>query len=192
MSTFVKTIKSFNQDGTSDTIYPVTKADAVYLSDHAEGNVSTAESNINNLNTKVGTASLNTTAQDLSAAINELNDSLNFVESKTINIGSNYTSSITASGGGVHCFQRGDKTALVFGTFTVNTAISASAATDMFTGFPFSVGGTMWVTATHVSSKETVRMQFRNGSSSGVLQQNYTAYATGEYIINPFFYYVTT
>ena len=70
MSTFVKTIKSFNQDGTSDTIYPVTKADAVYLSDHAEGNVSTAESNINDLNTKVGTASLNTTAQDLSAAIN--------------------------------------------------------------------------------------------------------------------------
>ena len=71
MSTFVKTIKSFNQDGTSDTIYPVTKADAVYLSDHAEGNVSTAESNINDLNTKVGTASLNTTAQDLSAAINQ-------------------------------------------------------------------------------------------------------------------------
>lgn len=70
MSTFVKTIKSFNQDGTSDTIYPVTKADAVFLSDHAEGNVSTAESNINNLNTKVGTASLNTTAQDLCAAIN--------------------------------------------------------------------------------------------------------------------------
>lgn len=71
MSTFVKTIKSFNQDGTSDTIYPVTKADAVFLSDHAEGNVSTAESNINNLNTKVGTADLNTTAQDLSAAINQ-------------------------------------------------------------------------------------------------------------------------
>ena len=73
MSTFIKTIKSFNQNGTSDTIYPITKADAVYLSDDndTESHIFAAENNIDNLNTKVGTANLNTTAQNLCAAINQ-------------------------------------------------------------------------------------------------------------------------
>lgn len=98
MSTFVKTIKSFNQDGTSDTIYPVTKADAVYLSDHAEGNVSTAESNINNLNTKVGTASLNTTAQDLSAAINQHEVDINELKDNLLITSATFTPAGWAAG----------------------------------------------------------------------------------------------
>lgn len=98
MSTFVKTIKSFNQDGTSDTIYPVTKADAVYLSDHAEGHRSTAESNINNLNTKVGTASLNTTAQDLSAAINQHEADISELNGNLLTVSATFTPAAWAAG----------------------------------------------------------------------------------------------
>lgn len=83
MSTLIKTIKSHLTD---DTIYPVTKADAVYL---ANSTAETVESHLANLETIVGENSisninntitgaignntLTTTAQTLSGAINELN-----------------------------------------------------------------------------------------------------------------------
>lgn len=139
---------------------------------------------------KLGTTDISSIGNGtVTGAISNLNNNLTSTENKTINISSGYSSSITANG--IHCLQREDKTAFVFGTFTIGTAISSSSPVNMFTGFPFTKTGTMWITATHVSSKDTVRIQFKNDTSSAVMQQNYTAYSTGEYIITPFFYYVT-
>lgn len=67
-STIVKTIKSLL---TGDTIYPVTKASAVYMNDSTSQSPSTAEGHITALDSKVGTATLDTTAQDLCTAINQ-------------------------------------------------------------------------------------------------------------------------
>lgn len=146
MSTFVKTIKSFNQDGTSDTIYPVTKADAVFLSDHAEGNVSTAESNINNLNTKVGTASLNTTAQDLCAAINQHETDIN-------GLNSNYTNN-TVKG-------------ITFRYVTV-TVPSGTGATSVDITAPSVSGYTFltWYTATSSGWVSALSIQNPGGAST--------------------------
>ena len=83
MSTIIKTIKSYL---TNDTIYPVTKADAVYL---ANSTTDTVETNLTSLNTLIGSSSisnvgtnitgiignnaLTTSNKTLSGAINELN-----------------------------------------------------------------------------------------------------------------------
>ena len=66
-STIIKTIKSLL---TGDTIYPVTKASAVYMNDSTSQSPSTAEGHITALDSKVGTDTLDTTAQNLCAAIN--------------------------------------------------------------------------------------------------------------------------
>lgn len=77
-TTIIKTIKSLL---TGDTIYPVTKASAVYMNDSTSQSPSTAEGHITALDSKVGTASLNTTAQDLSAAINQHEDDISELNS---------------------------------------------------------------------------------------------------------------
>lgn len=87
MATSIKTIKS---QLTDDTIYPITKANAVYL---ANSTAQTVDGHLTSLEALVGTGSISnvgssitgaignntlaTTAQTLSGAINELNSNLN-------------------------------------------------------------------------------------------------------------------
>ena len=79
-STIVKTIKSLL---TGDTIYPVTKASAVYMNDSTSQSPSTAEGHITALDSKVGTDTLDTTAQNLCAAINQHETDISELNSKT-------------------------------------------------------------------------------------------------------------
>lgn len=74
-STIIKTIKSLL---TGDTIYPVTKASAVYMNDSTSASPSTAEGHITALDSKVGNTEMGTTATTLTGAIAEVNN--NFVD----------------------------------------------------------------------------------------------------------------
>ena len=63
MATTIKTIKDYLTD---DTVYPITKASAVYLND----DITTVEG-------LLGNSSLNTEVQTVTGAINEINENLN-------------------------------------------------------------------------------------------------------------------
>lgn len=103
MSALVKTIKSRLTD---DTIYPITKADAVYM---GSSTVTTAETQINNLKDVIGNSNIGesntitsfignitmgTTASTITGAIAELNDDLSVIQKR-------YTYQFTVAGNAV-------------------------------------------------------------------------------------------
>jgi len=150
--------------------------------------------------TKIGSAEMGTTATTLTGAIAEVNDSVNdnaeaiselnsnlsTITPYTITTASGYASFVSSNL--ISCYKRSDGMAFVFGSFTLSSAIPSAAAANIFEGFPVSRFGSVWVSIMHVSTKETLRIQFRNGSASASLQENYTAYASGEYVVLPFSY----
>lgn len=123
MSALVKTIKSRLTD---DTIYPVTKADAVYM---GSSTVSTVEGQINSINNIIGSETMGTTATTITGAIaqheqeiNPLNSRLDYqTGSKTVNTSTFTTicSKTLPEGGGVFLII-GD---LMFDTNTTGTRI---------------------------------------------------------------------
>lgn len=164
------------------------------------GAISKMVANVRWLYNRLGTSSMGTTATTVTGAVAELttqvntntddidtlNSNLSTITPYTITTASGYASSVSSNL--ISCYKRSDGMVFVFGSFTLSSAIASAAAANIFEGFPISRFGSVWVSIMHVSTKETLRIQFRNGSSFASLQENYTAYASGEYVVLPFAY----
>lgn len=74
---------------------------------------------------------------------------------------------------------------IVEGTFTVSTAIQSSARKALFTGMPEIQNPMQWCTVTNITEGKTYRLSI----GTTTLDEFYTAYPVGEYIISPFMYY---
>lgn len=115
--------------------------------------------------------------------LNALNSKLTTKIGNFLEIGSSYTSSISATT--LRCTRRDDGLCIVDGTFTVSTAISSTARTAMFTGLPEVKNNISWATATNLTDGKTYRLSI----GTTTLDEFYTAYPTGEYVVSPFMYY---
>lgn len=94
-------IKMLKEKLSNNIIYPITKANAVYMTD----NTTTAQTHITDLETKVGTATLNTSAKNLCGAVNELNSNITSEALSTVSRHSNTGTAGTLDNNG--CYRIG-------------------------------------------------------------------------------------
>lgn len=112
-----------------------------------------------------------------------LNSKLTTKTANFLEIGSDYSSSISVVS--IRCIRRNDGLCIVEGTFTVSTAIQSSARKALFTGMPEVQNSMQWCTVTNITEGKTYRLAI----GTTTLDEFYTTYPAGEYIISPFVYY---
>lgn len=120
---------------------------------------------------------------DLQTKVDSLNSKLTTKTANFLEIGSDYSSSISVVS--IRCIRRNDGLCIVEGTFTVSTAIQSSARKALFTGMPEVQNSMQWCTVTNIAEEKTYRLAI----GTTTLDEFYTTYPTGEYIISPFVYY---